>query len=346
MVYELAERVRRAYVSGSLPSSSHVPLHLLSYYKESGHLDEGLEFWKWLSAEEAKLDPVYAGAAIELLAVYGAGIRYCEHIYERTLVQQEGIGSQYHLSPGAILPDRSKAVTISGTSLGLLQGILSARLFYGKWQRSYLTLDTAFMLRPTQMVPRFLDLFVYERPIFEALPVFFMYCRGGNAVSGVTLMAILNSLKNLANRVSHHTEQVQLIQAIFCVVEAYVGSAGQLNSQHLNVLTNAFVSAMPPKPAATPTELTKGDNDVTDMVVDFFAKLFRYSVRHNASPNSITFGEIISKALSLGYADLAKVAFQDMLSLNISPSEPTAVSVIKAVSATSAYQANVLDGVC
>lgn len=204
-------------------------MHLLSYYKESSHFDKGLEFWDWLSKkDEAALDPIYVGAAIELLAVYGAGIAYCEDVYERTLAQQRDISSQYYLSPGAILPDRSKAVTIKGTSLGLLQGILSARLFYGRWQRSYLALDTAFMLRPTQIVPRVLDLFVYERPVYEALPVFFMYCRGGNAVPKVTLSAILNSLKELTNRACDHNARMQLIRAMFDVVEAYVGSAGPL----------------------------------------------------------------------------------------------------------------------
>ncbi|KAL8930873.1 MAG: hypothetical protein Q9208_000414 [Pyrenodesmia sp. 3 TL-2023] len=309
LIHNLVANVRQAYVSGLLPSTKLVPLRLLSYYKESGHFDEGMTFWKWLSAEEAKLDPVYAGAAIEFLAVYGAGIRYCENVYERTLLQQEGIGSQYHLSPGAI----------SGTSLGLLQGILSARLLYGKWQRSYLALDTAFMLRPTQIVPRFLDLFVYERPIFEALPVFFMYCRGGNTVSSVTLTAILNSLKSLASHISHQRSRTRLIEAMFHVVEAYVGSAGRLGVQHLNILTSAFMSATPSSTVVAPTE----------MVMDCFTKLFRYFSGHNTVPNSITLAEIISKATSLRHPQLAKTAFQHMLSLGLSPSKSIANHMIK-----------------
>lgn len=158
-------------MAGSMPSASSLPLHLLSYYKESGRFDEGIDLWNWLSkADDAAFTPIYAGAAIELLAVYGAGTRYCEDIYQRTLDQQGDISSQYHLSPGAILPDRSKAVRIKGTSLGLLQGILTARVLYGKWQSSYLTLDTAFRLRPTQIVPRVLDVFVYERSLLKPCP--------------------------------------------------------------------------------------------------------------------------------------------------------------------------------
>ncbi|KAL8762509.1 MAG: hypothetical protein Q9184_001509 [Pyrenodesmia sp. 2 TL-2023] len=330
MIHSSVANVRQAYVSGLLPATSHVPLRLLSYYKESGHFNEGMAFWKWLSAKEAKLDPVYAGAAIEFLAVYGVGIRYCEDVYERTVLQLEGISSQYHLSPGAILPNRSKAVAISGTSLGLLQGILSARLLYGKWQRSYLALDTAFMLRPTQIVPRFLDLFVYERPIFEALPVFFMYCRGGNTVSSVTLTAILNSLKSLATRIDHQRLRTGLIQAMFHVVEAYVGSAGRLAVQHLNILTSAFMSAMPSNHLATPTASIDDDEPFFEMVKDCLAKLFDYFSGHNTAPNSITFGEIISKAIFLRSPQLAKNAFQHMLYLGLSPSKSTATHMIKA----------------
>ncbi|KAI4087994.1 MAG: hypothetical protein LQ344_006412 [Seirophora lacunosa] len=257
LIHTLVESVRQAYVSGSLPWTRHATLHLLGYYKESGHLDEGLDFWKWLSrAEGVILDPVYVGAAIELLAVCGAGIHYCEEVYERTLAEQRDIGSQYYLTPGAILPDRAKAVTTRGTSSGLLQGIISARLLHGKWQRAYLTLDTVFALRPTQIAPRFLDVFVFERPIFEALSVFFMYCRGGNAVSKATLTTILKTLSDLANRATHYSTQLQLVGAMFRVAEAYTGSAGRLGLIHLNVLTRAFVNAIPRMPVATPAGST------------------------------------------------------------------------------------------
>ncbi|KAL8655811.1 MAG: hypothetical protein Q9210_000652 [Variospora velana] len=331
LVHSLVESVRQAYVSGSLPWTGHATLHLLSYYKESGHLDEGLDFWKWLSrAEGVILDPVYIGAAIEFLAVCGVGLRYCEEAYERTLAQQRDIGSQYYLTPGAILPDRSKAVTTSGTSSGLLQGILSARLLYGNWQGSYLTLDTVFALRPTQAAPRFLDAFVYERPIFEALPVFFMYCRGGNAVSKVTLTTILKLLRDLANRASHYRLQLDLVGTMFRVVEAYIGAAGHLDLIHLNVLTSAFVNATPQLRIATPAGSTESQTSLQNTVMGVLIKLFALFHRHNASPTPVTFGEIILRAVSLGNVNLAKVAFQDMLSLDMLPSEPTAVCMIKA----------------
>lgn len=307
-------------------------MHLLSYYKESGQFDRGLEFWDWLSKkDEAALDPVYAGAAIELLAVYGAGIDYCENVYERTLIQQRDISSQYYLSPGAIIPDRSKAVTIKGTSLGLLQGILSARLFYGRWQHSYLTLDTAFMLRPTQIVPRVLDLFVHERPIFEALPVFFMYCRGGNAVRKVTLSAILNSLKGLSSLDSDYNVRIQLTGAMFNVVEAYVGSAGSLDTIHLNIITSAVCSVMPPQPSAKLINLRDGSKDLAATILDLFAKLFKVFAQQNAPPNKVTFEEIISKALLLRYPNIADVALQDMTALGMLPRESTVTEIVKKV---------------
>lgn len=318
---------------GTIPSTAQVPLHLLSYYKESGHLDQGIEFWKWLSdRDDAILDPIFVGPAIELLAVYGADLQHCEDIFERTLHQQENISSQYQLQPGSIVPDRSRAVRIRGTSLSLLQGILSARLLYGKWRSSYLALDTAFRLRPTQIVPRFLDLFVYERPIFEALPVFFMFCRGGNRVSKVTLAAVLDSLKKLADHASRPSTKVGVVRTMFQAVEAYTGSAGVLNTRHLNILTRAVVCAMPRVPATACTESSGGNNGIIKIVVDLFKQLFAYFTQHNALPDPITFNGTIPIALSFGYPLLAKTLFEDMVILGLSPNVPMAQSLLTTVS--------------
>ncbi|KAI4098620.1 MAG: hypothetical protein LQ339_006353 [Xanthoria mediterranea] len=330
-LHGLIENVRRAFALGTIPSAAQVPLHLLSYYKESDHHDQGIEFWKWLSErDDAILDPIFVGPAIELLAVYGADLQHCEDVFERTLLQQENISSQYQLQSGSIVPDRSRAVQISGTSLSLLQGILSARLLSGKWQSSYLTLDTAFRLHPTQIVPRFLDLFVYERPIFEALPVFFMFCRGGNRVSKVTFATMLDNLKKLADHTSSPSTKVGVVRAMFQMVEAYTGSAGVLNSRHLNILTRAVVCAMPRVPATVCTESSGSDEGIVMVVFDLFKRLFAYFAQHNALPDPITFHGTIPKALSLGYPLLAKILFDDMVILDLSPSVPTAESLMTA----------------
>ncbi|KAL8840921.1 MAG: hypothetical protein Q9170_001114 [Blastenia crenularia] len=327
---KLVELVRQALQSNSLPSTSHGSLHLLSYYKESRQYDKGLEFWNWLSGtNEAALNPLYVGAAIELLAVYGAGIDYCEDVYERTLAQQGDISSQYYFTPGAILPDRSKAIMIRGTSSGLLQGIISARLSYGKWQRAYLSLDTAFMLRPTQIVPRVLDLFVFERPIFEAISVFFMHCRGGNPVPEVTFSAILNSLKGLAGSLNDYNTKVRLIRTIFSVLEAYIGSGGSVNTIHLNIITAAVCSVIPSESVMTPVNILEGSKHLRNVIVDLFARLFGFFICRSVSPNLVTFGEVISQALHFGHFDVAKVAASDMLALGIVPKYSTATDMLK-----------------
>ena len=333
VLHESVENVRRAFALGTVPSAAQVPLHLLSYYKESGHHDQGIEFWKWLSdPDDAILDPIFVGPAIELLAVSGADLQHCEDVFERTLHQQENISSQYQLQSGSIIPDRTRAVNIRGTSLSLLQGILSARLLSGKWQSSYLTLDTAFRLHPTQIVPRFLDLFVYERPIFEALPVFFMFCRGGNRVSKVTFATMLDSLKKLADHTSSPSTKVAVVRAMFQTVEAYTGSAGILNSRHLNILTRAVICAMPRVPATVCTESSASNEGIIQVVFDLFKRLFAYFAQHHALPNQITFDGTIPIALSLGHPLLAKILFEDMVILDLSPSVPTAESLMTAVS--------------
>ncbi|KAL8710805.1 MAG: hypothetical protein Q9220_004608 [cf. Caloplaca sp. 1 TL-2023] len=313
-IFALVETVRRAYVSGTIPATAQFPLHLLSYYKESGHLDQGIEFWKCLSeADDAILDPVYVGAAIELLAVYGAGIQYCEEVYERTMDQQASISSSYHLTPGAIVSDRSKLGLTKGTSQGLLQGILTARLYYSKWQSSLLTLDTAFRLRPSQLVPRILDLFVYERPIFEALPVFHMYCRGGNVISSVTFTVLLSSVKTLVERTSDYETKVALIRAMFHSVEAYVGSAGALSTQHLNILTSAMVTAMPGNPDAISDTPTEVDINLYTQVMRVFSEIIKYFARKDAPVNRITISGLIDAAVPIGQLEVARRIANSMM---------------------------------
>ncbi|KAL8953501.1 MAG: hypothetical protein Q9222_000648 [Ikaeria aurantiellina] len=328
-VLALMETVRHAYVSGTIPGSPRLLLHLLSYYKESGHLHQGIELWKWLSkADDAVLSPIYVGAAIELLAVYGAGIHYCEEVYERTIDQQANINSQYHLTPGAIFSDRSKPIMIKNTSLGLLQGILTARLFYSKWQSALLTLDTAFRLQPSQLVPRILDLFVYERPIFEALPVFFMYCRGGNTISSVTFTVLLRSIRSLADSTSHHETRVALVRAMFHSVEAYVGSAGALSTQHLNILTSAMVATMPQSPGAVTDALTKTDNESTTRGMSVLSGVIEYFARKGAPADRKTVSGLIAAAVPLGQLGLAKQVAYSMTDEDHPPDENAAQSLM------------------
>lgn len=332
-LHGLIENVRQAFASGSIPYAAQVPLHLLGYYKESGHLDEGIEFWKWLSdQDDATLDPIFVGPAIELLAVYGAGLQHCEDVFARTLHQQDNMGSQYQLQSGSFVPDRSKDVTIKGTSLSLLQGILHARLLYGSWRSSYLALDTAFRLRPTQIVPRLLDLFVYERPIFEALPVLFIFCRGGNRVPEVTFATVLDSLKKLADNGTSSFTKVGVVQAMLQAVEAYLGAAGVLNTFHLNILTRTVVCAMPQISAAAGTSPPGYDKDFIETVIHIFKQLFAVATQYNVVPNSITFNGTIPVALSLGYPRLSKILFEDMVVLDLSPNLSTAQSLLESVS--------------
>ena len=336
VVNGLVETVREAYVAGTLPRAAPFPLHLFSYYKESGRFDQGISFWNWLSKiDDATFSPTYAGAAIEFLAIYGAGVRYCEDVFQRTLDQQGDINSQYHLSPGAILPDRSKAVKIKGTSLGLLQGILTARVLYGKWQSAFLALDTAFRLRPTQVVPRVVDLIIYERPVFEALPIFFMYCRGGNRfTSGKTLMGILKPLKALVGQMSPYKTKAGIVRAMFSAVEAYVGSAGVLTTQHLNFIIATIIGAMPQRSAKVMIESNPADEGLPNDMLEVLAKLAAVFSGHNATPNEVTFAQIISTAVSRGYPEVALAAAQDMVDMGVPLSEQVALDLLKAVSCT------------
>ncbi|KAI4263485.1 MAG: hypothetical protein L6R42_001365 [Xanthoria sp. 1 TBL-2021] len=155
-----------------------------------------------------------------------------------------------------------------------------------------------------------------------------MFCRGGNRVSKVTLAAVLDSLKKLADHASRPSTKVGVVRTMFQAVEAYTGSAGVLNTRHLNILTRAVVCAMPRVPATACTESSGGNNGIIKIVVDLFKQLFAYFTQHNALPDPITFNGTIPIALSFGYPLLAKTLFEDMVILGLSPNVPMAQSLL------------------
>lgn len=146
-------------------------------------------------------------------------------------------------------------------------------------------------------------------------------------------MAILRSIKTLANQTSAYKTRIRVVRAMFAVIEAHVGSAGVLDTKHLNVMVNAIVSAMPQR-SITAVSDPNPDKDLTRTVLDVLAKLVAYFSAHNARPDSKTFAQVISPALALGYPKVASAVAQDMIDLGISPEKPVAQDVLKAVSNT------------
>ena len=327
-----AMKFQKTYISRQFPSSAEAAMHLLSFYKESGHFDLGIEFWNYLLKEELDRPNLRLfGAGIELMAFYGAGIKYCEDLYERAIDQHPATVNLYHLSPNALLPDRSKPIRVENTSMGLLQGILTARLYYRQWQGSYLTLDTAFRLRPTQMPSRILDVFLYERPLHEALQVFAMYCRGGNVVKGSTLMRLFEASHNMLSSGIDIELDCALVQGMFYALELFVGSDGLLDTRHLNALSKAIVSLMPSYPTKTPTASLQGAQDLTTAAIKTLARLVTFFTERGVPPNEVTFYSIILSASRAGNRFLVQSVIQDMKKLDLRFSLSRARGFLRAV---------------
>ena len=326
-------QLTQAYVQRKTPRHVNVPVHILGFYKESGQFDAGIEFWNWLLREgrDEDLDLRTFGAAIEMLTLYGASPEHCEELYKHAL-QRSGQGfASYHLSHHATLPNLSaRFLDHRETSMGLLQGILTARILHDRWREAYLALDTAFRIRPTQIPTRFLELFLYHRPVEEAFQVFCMFCRSGNAVSATCFTLILDSLRDHFLKESLRS-RLNLVEAMMTALEAYVGSAGNLDVRHLNkIIANLemlHIGNVNPR-----RYVQDGSESFSDPYLPLSAAMIGAFAARDIVPNIVTFNEIIMSAGRRKNDKILQAALQDLKTLGLTPTASTGRSLIYAVS--------------
>ena len=238
-IIDITERVRdfvKYYKRGLLPPSSSASLHIISFYKESKQYDSGIEFWNWVIQQNDQYVQLNTyGAAIELLAVFGKDLSYCEAVYAHALKRFPKNFNEYHLSHGAIVPFRGEPTVLLGTSMVLLQGIMTARLIHGDWRNAYLTLDTALRLHPTQVPNHFIDLILSERPIHEALQVFCLTCESGNKSRDNTPTVLLDLLGKTESIDLDKSHKLQYATAMITVLHSFLAGRGKVNAIHLGV---------------------------------------------------------------------------------------------------------------
>lgn len=234
------------YKQGKLAAHPLASVHLLSIYKEAQQYAKGHELWSWLSKQgDEHLDARVYGAAIELLAYSGqSDLQELEELYRYALETYAGTFAGYHLSPNALLPDRSQPVTLDGMPMTLLQGIITARLLFGDWQNAYMALDTALRLHPTDLPPRFFEIFCYERPLVESYKLFHMACRSLTVTHPRLLTTLLNRIldENPSNRLtaSQLLKNLDVLDQTFDTVKAYVGAGGRLTKEHVSLMVKAM----------------------------------------------------------------------------------------------------------
>jgi hypothetical protein len=298
--------------SGALPPHPFVFVHVLGIYKEYKRFDEGHELWQWLAQQDdAHVSQATYGAAIELLAHRAATpLSELEALYVEGLKRFPGTFAEYHLSPDAIVPDRSQPVLVVGVPVVLLQGILTARILARDWKRAYLALDTVLRLYPHQTPNRFFELFMVERPLPEAYTVFLMACRTGRAMSAAQVTVLIDKLRAAMSKCSSMSDRMKLLRAVANALYAYQAAGGQLASLHAGILVSCFERLLPEQ---RPDEDFHGEaaqcrNLIVLTAHEILAGLLRAGFVANIHP----LGALLSIAGTLRVPDLLSTTLQDI----------------------------------
>lgn len=310
----------------SLPPNHTAHLHLLAFYKEARQLQKGADFWAWLeSQDDSYVSPAVYGAAIELLAVQGRPAEETENLYTQALKRFPGSFNEYHLSPQAVLPNRSQPFNLTGIPVTLLQGILTARLLRGDIKNAYMALDTALRLFPTQLPSRFFTLFVTERPVPEAYKVFMIACRSGIPLGPDSLKALLTKLRHVA--VADPIANASVLRSMITASYAYAAAGASLSSTHLTEIVIAVTSIL--KHRDTQTLATTELQQLVDPIMLAISKLFATWVDQGARPGIAAFNSIITNLAGKGKReDILKTCLDDMQELELEPSIVTRRSLV------------------
>ena len=334
-LYQMAERITQDLQKRKIPPDCEAIKHILAVFRDTGNLDKGHEFWSWLDAQDAQyVDASVVGVAIELLALRDHPLDELEAMYERALKRFGGPFAEYHLSPIAVLPDRTKPVDIRGLPMTLLQGIVFARIRGGDWRGAYLGLDAALRLYPTQLPHRFFENFTYSRPLDEAFKVFMLACRAGIRMPGSSLTYLLDRLvKNQMKRNNRalFSDRIALTQNMLNLLQAHAKIGGSVNERHATNLVKAFTSLLPTQSFSNLSDQRDYAgvglvDKITDMVKTLTAS---FITRGNSSALGLLNSLILYSARA-GRPALMDAALLDMQQLNLQADTATYRSLMYA----------------
>jgi hypothetical protein len=233
--------------SGAVEPHQFAFVHLLGIYKDCQRFEEGKELWQWLvQQDERYVSQAAYGAAIELMAYGGlSSLPEMEDLYVEGVKRFPGTFAEYHLSPDAIIPDRSQPTLMLGIPTLLLQGICTARLLARGWKKAYLAFDTVLRLFPTHTPPRFFELFMIERPVAEAYTAFTVACRAGVSLGYGQFTALITKMKNAMQSTPRLEDRLMILRAAANALYAYQEAGGQLQSIHIGVFVHCFENLLP-----------------------------------------------------------------------------------------------------
>ncbi|KAJ4303415.1 hypothetical protein N0V90_002308 [Kalmusia sp. IMI 367209] len=321
---EQAARVRAAHVipfvqqvvhdlqTGTLPPHPYAFVHLLGIYKTCNNYDEGYNLWQWLAQQDdSYVSQAVYGAAIELLT-YGSKMELpeLESLYVDALKRFPGTFAEYHLSPDAIVPDRSQPVVIANLPVLLLQGILTARLRAGDWKNSYLALDTALRLYPSQLPTRFFELFMTERPLEEQYTVFMLACRGGTVLKPNHVAGLITRVKKAMEASDSLQDRLIFLRAIANAIYAYLEAGGSLEPIHVGQFLTAFDTLLPE--LAPGTDFQGGMAELRNRIITFAHDVLSSLLQAGMPPSAQALVALVHLAGKLRVPDLLKVSLQDI----------------------------------
>jgi hypothetical protein len=302
---------------GVLEPHPYAFVHLLGIYRDGKLFGEGHKLWQWLvQQDETCVSHAAYGAAIELMAYGGlASLPELEELYTDGLKRFPGTFAEYHLSPDAIVPDRSQSIVIAGVPTVLLQGILTARMLARDWKRAYLALDTILRLYPTQTPVRFFELFMTERPISEAYTAFMLACRAGTTLRPTQVTILLTKMRAAMGTKSSMSDRMMILRAVANALYAYQEAGGQLESVHVAVLVRCCEQLLP-EPA--PGEDYQGEAAKMRNIIVLAAHGIVSGLIQAGLPIQIhPFEALISMAGKLRVPDLLTTMLQDIEKVHI-----------------------------
>ncbi|UPX09716.1 uncharacterized protein EKO05_0000400 [Ascochyta rabiei] len=296
---------------GALPPHPYAYVHLLGIYKHTKRFHDGRALWLWLAEQDdAHVSQAAYGAAIELMAYGGLmSLPELELLYQEGLKRFPGTYAEYHLSPDAIIPDRTQPVHILGLPTTLLQGIITARLMSRDWRKAYLGLDTVLRLYPGQTPHRIFELFITERPLSEAYTAYLLACRSGVQISGGQVTNLLNRLRVLMPQAHAQADRFTILRAMANALYAYQQCGAGLSSVHVGQFIKAFEFVLPDK--APGQDYTDEEAGLRDTIALAAHQSLAGLIQSGLSPDFHPFVSLVSLAGKLRAPDLLKLTLAD-----------------------------------
>ncbi|KAH9875551.1 hypothetical protein J1614_004287 [Plenodomus biglobosus] len=298
--------------SGALAPHHYAYVHLLGIFKDCKRFEDGHELWQWLADQDGShLSTAAYGAAIELLA-YGRLVQLpgLERLYQEGLQRFPGTFAEYHVAPDAIVPDRTQPTLIPGIPMILLQGILTARILARDWKNAYLALDTALRLYPSQVPPRYFELFMAERPLAEAYSAYMLACRAGIVIRPTHVTALLVKMRAAMGTSASMADRIMLVRAIANALYASLEAGGELQSIHVGILVQAMAQLLPEN--TTERDLADHEAPLRDAIVLAVHEIISGLMRAGMTPQIHAFDALITLSGKLRVPQLLTRTLHDL----------------------------------